>query len=209
MIGKDNEMQIISLTDLGYQIPLSSLTQISMRVTLIFIFLSVLCLPVQSQSASITASISLSAPAPSCSFSRQSQLNYGTLEKPASGSASVVINAQTGARTSTGSSAGGPSSVGHASLAGSNVANYTVLRSFPSNLTNSSDQLTFSGAWSQSSSSGSGYTAISGASYSGSAGGAGTSFTHHFRFGGTVSGIDINDANGTYTGTISATGTCN
>lgn len=180
-----------------------------MRIVFAFILFSMWYLPAQSQSATVTASISLSAPSPTCSFARRSHLNYGTLEKPTSGSASVTVNAQTGARTSTGASVGGGSAVGHAALTGSNVANYSVSRAFPPNLSNSDDELTFSGAWSQSASSSSGYTAISGTSYSGSAGGAGTSFTRHFRFGGTVSGIDISDANGTYTGTITATGTCN
>ncbi len=180
-----------------------------MRYTLLFIlfnFWSVF--PTVGQSLSVSASITLTSPAPTCSFTRDSHLSFGSVEKPSSGTGSVAVNAQTGARTISGVSGGGGTTIGQLRLTGSNVANYSVSRSFPSDLTQSTDALTFSGTWSQSTSPTSGYSSISGTSYSGTASGAGTSFSRYFRFGGTVSGIDLSDQNGTYTGTITATGTC-
>ena len=81
--------------------------------------------------STVTASISLSSPSPSCTISTISNLNYGTVEKPASGSGSIIINAQTGARTSTTVAISGVSNVGQARLTGSNVANYSVSGTFP------------------------------------------------------------------------------
>jgi len=165
-------------------------------------------IPAFGQSISMTASISLSAPSPTCSLSGDSSLDYGTVEKPGTGTGSVSIAATTGTISTTLSHNGSPAA-GQARLGGSNVATYTVSRTFPDELTQSTDKLAYSGTWAQSASAGSGYTAISGSSYSGTSGGAGTNFNRHFRFGGTVSGIDLEDENGTYTGTITATATCN
>jgi hypothetical protein len=156
----------------------------------------------------VPVSITLSAPSPSCSLSRDAALSFGTVEKPGTGSGSVAINAQTGARSST-LTVSGSKSVGQARLTGTNVNSYTVSRTFPSTLTKGNDDLSYSGTWAQSSSSNSSYSSISGSSYSGTPGGAGTSFTHYFRFGGTVSGIALSDADGTYTGTITASVSCN
>lgn len=181
-----------------------------MRFTFILIILNLWrVVPMFGQSTTITASISLSAPSPSCTISKDSNLNYGTVKKPGTGTGSIVINAQTGTRSSSALSVSGSSSVGQARLTGSNVASYNVVRKFPATLTNSSNSLTFGGTWAQSSSSGSNYSSIASSSYSGNAGGEGTSFTHYFRFGGSVSGITLSKANGTYTGTITATATCN
>ncbi|MDE2826267.1 MAG: hypothetical protein OXL40_03015 [Bacteroidota bacterium] len=157
---------------------------------------------------SVPVSITLSAPSPTCSFSRDASLSFGTVEKPGTGSGSVGINAQTGSRSST-LTVSGSSSVGQARLTGQNVATYTVSRTFPSTLSKGNDDLSYSGTWAQSTSSNSGYSSISGTSYNGTASGAGTSFTRYFRFGGTVSGIDLSDGNGTYTGTITASASCN
>ncbi len=181
-----------------------------MRSIIILFVLSLWwAVPMFGQSTTVTASISLSTPSPSCTISAVSNLNYGTVEKPGTGTGSIVINAQTGARTSSTLSISGSSSVGQARLSGSNVASYSVARTFPSTLTNSSSSLTYAGTWAQSSSSSSNYTAVSGSSYSGTSGGAGSTFTRFFRFGGTVSGITLSKANGTYTGTITTTATCN
>lgn len=161
------------------------------------------------QSRTVTAEITLVSPSPSCSFSSGSDLDYGSAEKPGTGSGSVSISATTGTRSASGTTVSGSSSVGQVRLAGSNVSSYTVSRSFPSSLTFGSHSLSFSGNWAQSSNSSSGYSSISGGSYSGNAGGAGTSFSRYFRFGGRVSGISLTDGNGTYDGTISASATCN
>ena len=158
---------------------------------------------------SVDVDIDLISPPPTCSFTLQSNLDYGTAEKPASGNASVTINARTGSRTSSGTTVSGTSSVGQVRLSGSNVASYTVTRTFPSSLTRSGGSLSFTGSWAQSASQGSGYTALSGASYNGTAGGAGSSFNRYFRFGGTAGGINLSDPNGNYTGSISASATCN
>lgn len=178
-------------------------------ITILFVLSLWWAVSMFGQSATVTASISLSTPSPSCTISAVSNLNYGTVEKPGSGTGSIVINAQTGARTSSTVSISGSSSVGQARLSGSNVANYSVARTFPATLTNSSSSLTYAGTWAQSSSSSGNYTAVSGASYSGTSGGPGATFTHFFRFGGTVSDITLSKTNGTYTGTITATATCN
>lgn len=163
----------------------------------------------RSQSRTVTAEITLTSPSPSCSFTLGSNLDYGTAEKPGTGSASVSISATTGSRSVTGTTVSGQASVGQVRLTGSNVSSYTVSRTFPSTLTYSSSSLSFSGTWAHSTSSTNGYSAISASSYSGSAGGAGSSFTRYFRFGGEVSGINLSDGNGTYDGTISASATCN
>ncbi len=157
----------------------------------------------------VDVDIDLVNPPPTCSFTLQSHLAYGTAEKPGSGSASVTINAVNGSRSASGTTASGSSSVGQVRLSGSNVASYAVTRTFPSSLTRSGGSLPFSGTWAQSASQGSGYAAVSGASYNGTAGGAGSSFIRYFRFGGTTSGIDLSDPNGSYTGTISTSATCN
>ncbi len=164
--------------------------------------------PMLGQATTVPVSITLSAPSSTCEFTRDASLSFGTAEKPGTGSGSVAINAQTGTRSST-LTISGSKSVGQARLRGQNVASYTVTSTFPTTLTKSSDNLSYSGTWAQSSTSNSSYSSISGTSYSGTASGAGTSFTRYFRFGGTVSGIDLNDADGTYTGTITATATCN
>ncbi len=159
--------------------------------------------------STVTVSISLSSPSPSCTISTISNLNYGTVEKPASGSGSITINAQTGTRTGSTVSISGASSVGQARLTGSNVANYSVSGTFPGTLTNSGSSLTYARAWAQSSSASSNYTTVSGASYSGTSGGPGSNFTHFFRFGGTVSDITLSKSNGAYTGTIRLAAACN
>ena len=156
----------------------------------------------------VPVSITLSAPSPTCTFSGNVSLIFGTVEKPGTGSGSVVINAQTGVRSTT-LTVSGSKSVGQVRLSGDHVATYTVSRTFPSALKKGTDDLGFSGTWAQSTSANSGYSSISGTSYSGTAGGAGTDFTRFFRFGGTVSGIDLSDGDGTYTGTITASASCN
>lgn len=161
------------------------------------------------QSRTVTAEITLASPSPSCSFTLGSDLDYGIAEKPGSGSGSVTISATTGTRSATGTAVRGSSSVGQVRLAGSNVSSYTVSSTFPSSLTYSSYSLSFSGTWAQSASSSSGYSAISGGNYGGTSGGAGSSFTRYFRFGGQVSGISLTNGNGTYDGTIAASATCN
>ena len=159
--------------------------------------------------ATVDVEISLTSPPPTCSFASQSNLDYGTAEKPTSGSGSVTISATSGARSASGTSVSGSHSVGQVRLSGSNVSSYVVSRSFPSSLTRSGGSLPFSGAWAQSASSGSGYQTIGGASYSGSGGGAGSSFSRYFRFGGTASGISIGDPNGLYDATITVSASCN
>ena len=161
------------------------------------------------QSASVDVDITLASPAPSCSLTGGSTLGFGTAEKPASGSASVTISATTGARSSSGTSSSGTSSVGQVRLSGTNVAAYTVSRTFPGTLTRSGGSLSYAGTWAQSGSSASGYSSISGSSYSGASDGAGSSFSRYFRFGGTVSGITLSDPSGVYDAAISASASCN
>jgi len=157
--------------------------------------------------ATVDVDIDLVSPPPSCSFSVQSDLGYGTAQKPTSGSGSVTISATTGSRS--GTTVSGSSSVGQVRLSGSNVSSYTVTRTFPSSLTRSGGSLSFSGAWAQSASQTSGYSSVSGSSYNRSAGGSGSSFTRYFRFGGTVSSINASDPDGNYDNTISVGTTCN
>lgn len=183
---------------------------IPMRLAILFFALSLgWTMPIFGQSSSVTATLSLSAPSPTCTITTVSSLNYGTVEKPGSGTGSVVIHAQTGTRSSSTLSVSGSASAGQTRLSGTNVASYNVSRSFPATLNNSGSSLAYSGAWSQAATSGGTYTLIRGAAYSGTAGGAGTSFNHFFRFGGTVSGITLSKSNGTYTGTITTTAACN
>jgi len=164
---------------------------------------------VQAQSRSVTAKIILESPSPSCSFMLGSDLNYGTAEKPGTGSGSVTINATTGSRSASGVTVSGSSSVGQVRLTGSNVSTYTVSRTFPSSLTYSTHSLSFSGTWAHSTRSTSGYSSISGGSYSGTAGGAGSSFSRYCRFVGQVRGISLADGSGSYEGTISTSAVCN
>ncbi len=163
--------------------------------------------PTLGQSTTVPVSISLSSPSPTCMVSSDVPLNYGTVEKPSTGSKDISISAVSGDVT-TDLLRSGSSSVGQVRLRGENVSSYTVSRTFPSNLENSGETLSFSGRWAQSGSSGSGYARINSASYFGTASGAGSSFSRYFRFGGTVSGITLSDDNGTYTGTITVTATC-
>ena len=161
------------------------------------------------QSANVTVDINLINPPPTCNFTVQGNLNFGTAEKPGSGNGSVTISQINGNRTSSNTTVSGSSSVGQVRLAGSNVASYTVTRTFPSSLTRSGGgSLTFSGTWAQSASQSSGYSNISGSSYNGTAGGVGTSFTRYFRYGGTAGGINLSDPNGNYDNNISVSGSC-
>ncbi|MFQ5569857.1 MAG: DUF4402 domain-containing protein [Rhodothermales bacterium] len=163
-----------------------------------------------SDNTTLDVDIDLVSPPPSCGFTIQANLNYGTAEKPTSGSGSVTISATTGSRSSSNTTVSGSSNVGQVRLSGSNVSSYTVTRTFPSTLTRSGGgSLSYSGAWAQSASSSSGYSTISGSSYNGSAGGSGSSFNRYFRFGGTTSGIGTSDPDGNYDNTISASATCN
>lgn len=181
-----------------------------MRTIIILLPLTLLgALPLFGQTMSVPVSISLQTPSPTCSLTNSSDLDFGTVEKPGTGTGSVVINALTGVRTSPTLSFSGTATVGQVRLNGLNVNSYTVSRTFPSTLTSSSKSLTFSGTWAESTSSNSGYTAVSASSHSGTSTGAGASFNHYYRFGGTVSGIDLNDTNGTYSGTIQTTASCN
>lgn len=163
---------------------------------------------VHSQSATVSVDITLTSPQPSCSFTVSNDLDYGSAEKPPTGSGSVTISATTGDRTASGVTVSGSYSVGRVTISGTNVSDYTVTRSFPTTLTRSGGSLTFSGTWAQSSASSSGYTAISGSSYSGTSGGIGTDLTHYFRFGGTVGGIAFGDSDGEYDGSITASASC-
>ena len=179
-----------------------------------YFFALVLCsyslLPcAQAQSARVGAEITLVAPAPTCAFSVISDLDFGTAEKPTSSTGSVTISATTGTRSASGLSIAGTSSVGQVRLSGSNVASYSVSRTFPSTLTASSDNLSFSGTWAQSSRPSSDYSSIANSSYSGTASGVGSTFTQYFRFGGAVSDISLNEESAVYSGTITTSATCN
>ena len=175
----------------------------------ICIFSAVSAIHSSGQSTNVDVSINLVAPAPVCGLTVSSNLGYGTVLKPATGTGSVAISATTGTRTATDVTASGSSSVGQVRLNGSNVASYSVSRTFPGSLTRSGGSLGYSGTWAQSTESSSSYNAINGSSYSGTAEGVGTTFTRYFRFGGTVSGIGLSDPNGSYTGTIATSATCN
>ncbi len=161
------------------------------------------------QSATVDVEVTLLSPGPACTFAVNNDLNFGSVEKPATGSGSVTISATTGARSSSGAVATGTSTVGQVRLLGQHVANYTVSRTFPASLTNNSASLTFAGTWAHSTSASSNYTALTSTSYTGTAGGLGSSFSHYFRFGGTVSDIEWADNNGSYTESISTSATCN
>ena len=161
------------------------------------------------QSTTVDVEVTLITPGPSCTFTAGSDLDFGIVEKPPSGTGSVTINERTGARSASGTVASGTSSVGQVRLLGQHTASYTVSATFPSTLTKSSESLDYTGAWAHSTSASSGYTTLTTGSYSGTAGGLGTTFSRYFRFGGEVSGIDWTDADGDYTGSITASATCN
>ena len=161
------------------------------------------------QTATVDIDITLTTPGASCAFTVSNDLDFGTAERPASGSGSVTVSPTSGARSSSGIVVSGSSSVGQARLQGQHTASYTVTRTLPSTIAQNTESLDFSGTWAQSTSASSGYTPINTASYSGTAGGAGSNFSRHFRFGGTVSGIRWNHKNGDYTGSISTSAACN
>ena len=164
---------------------------------------------VQAQSTTVDVDVTLESPSASCAFSVTNDLDFGDVEKPTAGSGSVTVNEVTGARSSSGVTVSGSSTVGQVRLYGSHASSYTVSRTFPSSLKRSNKSLTFSGTWAQSSSASSGYSTISASSYAGTGGGSGTTFSRHFRFGGQVSGITWSSTNGDYTGSISTSATCN
>ncbi len=183
---------------------------------------SLLCLPlflfvlaagpahlVHGQSSNVDVSITLVAPSPVCGLTVSSDLGYGTIQKPSSGTGSVAISATTGTRTVTDVLASGSATVGQVRINGSNVASYSLSRTFPGSLTRSGGSLGFSGSWAQSLQPNGSYSSVNGSSYSGTSRGVGTTFTRYFRFGGTVSGIGLSDPNGSYTGTIKTSATCN
>lgn len=161
------------------------------------------------QSTTVDVELTLITPGSSCTFSSGSDLEYGTVERPPTGTATVTINARTGARSASGTVVSGSSTVGQIRLLGQHVSSYTVTTSFPSELEDGNEQLSFSGAWAQSTSSSSGYSTIGGNTYDGTAGGVGSSLSRYFRFGGTVGNITWSRLDGTYTGSIATSATCN
>lgn len=179
-----------------------------------FLLLLLLSAPVSfAQSGSIDADIEIQDAPASCTFNTTGgDLDFGGLYKP-TGSANndVVMNAETGTLAVQGSgngSAFGSSQVGAFSLGGTNTASFTVGVTFPANLAAGSSTLAYSGAWAQSSTQGSGFTLVSGATYNGTDSSSGP-FTHYFRVGGTVGGIAAGTESGVYTGNVAITGSCN
>ena len=86
----------------------------------------------------------------------------------------------------------GSPSLGSATVSATNIANYTVTvpGAFASaTMGPSTSELAFAGTWAEGANDTGPFTAVTGASYSGTGGGDGTSTERHFRFGGTVSEI--------------------
>ena len=171
-------------------------------------FLLLTTFPALGQSSTVDAEVTLISPSAACTFTLTSDLDFGNAVRPASGNGTVTISATTGARSGSGVVTTGSSSVGQVRLVGQHVSSYTVSRTFPSTLDLNSKTLTFSGTWAQSANANSSYSSISGSSYAGTAGGSGTTFTRHFRFGGSVGGISWGDTDGDYEGEISTSASC-
>ena len=165
--------------------------------------------PLLAQSTTVDVEVTLATPGASCAFTVSNDLEFGTVQKPTTGTGTVTIAATTGVRTSNGAVVSGTSTVGQVRLVGSHTADYTVSRTFPTSLDNGSESLTFTGSWAESTSATSGYTAITTSSYTGTAGGAGTSFSRYFRFGGSVGDIAWSNSDGDYTGSITTSASCN
>ena len=158
------------------------------------------------QSASVGAGIVIADPPATCSMSTTA-LDFGVIIRPQSGSGQSVTISPTTGNVSTTSGIDNPAShsVGYAGVSATNVSSYTLSRTFPNDL----DGLTYAGTWAWSTSSGSGYTTISGASHTQSSlGGAGSNATRHYRFGGSVSGIGSSTSLGTYDDTIGISIVC-
>ena len=127
--------------------------------------------PLLAQSTTVDVEVTLATPGASCAFTVSNDLEFGTVQKPTTGTGTVTIAATTGVRTSNGAVVSGTSTVGQVRLVGSHTADYTVSRTFPTSLDNGSESLTFTGSWAESTSASSGYTAITTSSYTGTAGG--------------------------------------
>ncbi len=165
------------------------------------------------QSGSISADIEIQNAPAACAFNTTGgDLDFGGIYKPTdAGTNNAVMNAVNGTLALQGGGNGstfGTSQVGAFSLAGSNTSTFTVDITFPATLTSGSNNLSYGGTWAQSTTAASGYALVSGATYNGTGSGSGP-FTHYFRVGGTVSGVASSTPNGTYTGTVGISGSCN
>jgi len=131
----------------------------------VFTFFVFFAVPVYAQ-GTLSYTLTVAGPAPSCRIGGVSGIAFGTHERQASGSDSSTDD-------------------GGFTLSGSDVSNFTVsISTLPSSFPNLKVDLDL--GWQQRTGSNR-YAAISGTTYSGTAGGLWSDFTHDFEIGGTAS----------------------
>ena len=182
------------------------------------LYILLLCLPpgmLHAQSGTIAATISFQDPSPSCGLYGADDLSFGSVRVPGSGTVSVTVNAQTGSVTTvpSGHSVTG-ASVGDFYVSGSHVSSYVIgmnTQNMPTALTSGSNTIPYAASTATSLNGttwGSAPTPSRGQFYLGSAGGTFSSFTRHFRIGGTISSIRLTTPRATYSATVTLTLTC-
>ena len=163
-----------------------------------------------SGSETVDVEITLAAPSPSCSITLTNDLSYGNVV-PGSSSGSVTISSTTGDRTHEDvDEVSGSATVGQVEVAGNHGTQYVVEPVFPTALEESGgDTLTYSYKWASSDAASSGYVEFTTETSDTNTGtGTGHSFTKHYRFGGTVSGIETTLPTGAYDGEITVAVSC-
>ena len=178
--------------------------QLMMKRALFTILSAVCALSAQGQSDDWTLGIEISIelPAPECTLENGANLSFGAWVAPRSGSESVVADATDGTIDSDDltEGTGGTKAIGYVEVSYVDANSFTIDVTWPTSLSDDdSNTLTFTGAWAEHSSSSGTYTEVSGTEHDeDSPGGLGTSGTHYFRFGGTVSGISNSVEAGDY-----------
>ena len=189
----------------------------AIRITLLAIALSAAsCARAQlTDAANITATLELIAASPACNLTPGDALDYAQAERPADASATGTITidptATTDVLTVTSVVPHGTPAVGGAMVSGSNLTSWTVTvpSAFASTTIGAApDDLSFAGTWAGGSAAAGPFTQVTGTSHTGSAGGDGTTTSHHFRFGGTIGDITQAKALGVYEVTFQVSLTC-
>ena len=177
------------------------------------LLLALLAQPSLGQTAQ--ASIAIERAQPTCTVSVPDDVSFGANVRPSDDDppdGSITIGYNGAVSRSGGLTAGSGSSsasAGRAVMVAENVTTWSISVTPPSSLAGDEWGLAFAFEWGEGSSISGGRTEITGTTFSVSGlPGEGSTDRHYFTLGGTVSGIERSTPAGTYTATITLTGTC-
>ena len=162
--------------------------------------------------ATVAASLSVGATQGNCTIGGNNSLNFGTLYRPASGSATATFTAATETPDlDYNPGDDGSHAIGTLNVSGTNVSQIVVTPTFPANLSGGADPvvtMAFTGNWAASNTgSGNTWSAPSGKSHTFNTGQP-ASVNGFLRFGGQVSIANDQANTSPYTGSITVTVVC-